>query len=123
MAKVRAIELGEIRKANADLSQRIQSEDVTIAYNPEADVLSIAIGAPRPALTEPRDGDLLYRVDPDTLKIVGVEIVAFEGHFLKKRGKYGKALQAYAGQKTNGTGGPTPLGQREREQIEELMAL
>jgi uncharacterized protein YuzE len=95
MEQVRALDLEEIRKANHDLAERMTTEKVMLAYNPEADVLSITVGTPRPALTEPVGGDVMYRVDPDTLKILGFEIVAFFGHYMKEGGPAKKVMGKY----------------------------
>ncbi|MBI4197722.1 MAG: DUF2283 domain-containing protein [Chloroflexi bacterium] len=95
MEQVRALDLEEIRKANHDLAERMTTEKVMLAYNPEADVLSITVGTLRPALTEPVGGDVMYRVDPDTLKVLGFEIMAFFGHYMKEGGRAKKVMGKY----------------------------
>ena len=84
MEEVRPLDIEDIRRANFDLGERVESEELSLDYNPEADVLTITVGEPRSAITEPWLDDILYRVDPDTLKIVGIEIVAFFSDFIRK---------------------------------------
>ena len=67
--------LAEIRAANSDLEERLGALGITLDYDDERDILFCRFGPPTEALTESVD-DLVYvRVDPDTLKIVGLEIL------------------------------------------------
>lgn len=95
MAKTRTLDVSEVRLANQDFAQRLGVEEVTLDYNPEADALSITIGVPTPAMTEPAFDNLLYRVDPDTLKIVGFEILALFGDFTRNEPLTRKLLKGY----------------------------
>lgn len=95
MEAVRPLDAAEISRVNYDLSDRIMNEGITLDYNPEADVLSITIGDPKSAITEPWLDDAMYRVDPDTLKIVGIEIVAFFSDFVRKNKIIRKLLRGY----------------------------
>lgn len=82
MAEIVETDIGKVRQANFDLSDRMEEEGLTLSYDPEGDVLSIIIGEPREAITEPMVDDIMYRIDPETLKIVGFEIVQFQADFL-----------------------------------------
>jgi uncharacterized protein YuzE len=46
-----------------------------LAYDREADVLYISIGAPRKAVSQEIGDDVLLRVDPDTNQIVGLTVL------------------------------------------------
>ena len=92
---IEPISFEEIRKANFDLGERIEAEGVTFDYNPEADVVSIIIGKPADAVTEPLIDDIMYRLDPETLKVVGVEIVTFFSDFLRKNKVARKLMRGY----------------------------
>ena len=95
MEAVKPLDAEEINRINFDISDRIMTEGVTLDYNPEADLLTITIGESRHAITEPLLDDVMYRVDPDTLKIVGVEIVAFFSDFVRRNKVVRKLLKGY----------------------------
>jgi hypothetical protein len=61
--------------ANDDLAERMNALGVTTDYDAELDILFTRIGPPVEALTESVDDHVGLRVDPDTLKIVGWEIL------------------------------------------------
>jgi len=75
--------LGEVMKANRDLRARMQRSDLDMAYDAEHDMFLVTIGAPQEALTEEIRDHVHLRLDPDTLKIVGVTVTAFKRVFLK----------------------------------------
>ena len=66
-----------ILAANQDLAERIQTLGVSVDYDEEDDALFITFGPPVEALTESLDGITYLRVDPDTLKIYGLEVWGF----------------------------------------------
>ncbi len=83
MDKAEDPELEDIFAANADLEQRLMSLSVNVGYDDEFDIFLLTIGEPQPAFTEPiRDG-LQLRIDPETLKIVGIEVLGFKRRYLK----------------------------------------
>lgn len=122
MDEVRPLDTTEIRRANFDLAERIEVEEVTLDYNPEADVLSITIGEPRPAVTEPLFDDIMYRVDPDTLKIVGVEIVAFFSDFVRRNKLVRKLLRNYLEELRPGTTDIVVKDPHDKELLGEILA-
>lgn len=68
--------LDEVLRANQDLAVRLRELDPDIFYDREGDTFMVTLGEPQEALTESLAGGHLYiRVDPDTLKIVGIEIL------------------------------------------------
>ena len=61
--------------ANEDLAVRLRGLSISITYDRDDDTFMLTLGDHREALTESVDESRLYiRIDPDTLKIVGVEI-------------------------------------------------
>lgn len=61
--------------ANHDLATRLRELSVSIAYDRDDDTFMLTLGEHQEALTESLGGSHLYiRIDPDTLKIVGIEI-------------------------------------------------
>ena len=95
MDAARSIDAQEIAKVNLDLADRIDKEGVTFLYDDESDILSITIGKPCEAITEPLVDDIMYRIDPDTLKIVGFVIVSFTSDFLAKNKLVRKMLKDF----------------------------
>ncbi len=84
----------DIFEANADLEERVGKLDVRISYDEEFDIFLIAFGRSTRAITEEiRDG-LYARVDPESLKIVGFEILGFRRHYLKAHPEYRPHFEA-----------------------------
>jgi uncharacterized protein YuzE len=52
-----------------------KSDLMQIAYDQEADVLYLSVGAPRRAISREAGDDVLLRVDPDSGEIVGLTIL------------------------------------------------
>ncbi len=50
-------------------------------FDKEVDVLDIAIGEPREAISKEIDNDVIIRIDPKTKEIVGFIILNFEKRF------------------------------------------
>jgi uncharacterized protein YuzE len=67
----------QILEKNKDLAERIGRLGLTTEFDQEADVVYHTIGPPTEALTESLDGEIYIRVEPDTLKIVGLEVWGF----------------------------------------------
>lgn len=61
-------------EANNDLDERLPTFEVSTVLDLEDDLLAITFGKHQEALTLDTDGSLCVRVDPDTYKIVGMEI-------------------------------------------------
>ena len=67
--------LRNVLAANQDLAARLRELSISIVYDRDDDTFMLTLGEPQEALTESLDGSRIYiRVDPDTLKIVGIEI-------------------------------------------------
>ena len=75
----------KIRASNESYSKRVFSEWHDFQYDCDADILYLAIGAQGEAFSVPLDtlGEQVYlRIDPDTYKIVGLDIMCFRKSFL-----------------------------------------
>jgi len=76
------IDMDLIARKNMDLTERLFSEGVKIAYDEDGDTLFITIGSPSEGITEQIVDGLYYRIDPVTLKVVGCIIIGFESDVL-----------------------------------------
>ncbi|MBI2918906.1 MAG: DUF2283 domain-containing protein [Chloroflexi bacterium] len=74
---VRAVE-----KLNIDLSERLFSEGVSIAYDEDGDTLFLTIGEGKEAVNEQVVDGMYLRIEPDSLRIVGCVIVGFVSDIL-----------------------------------------
>lgn len=64
----------------------VRAADVRLDYDREADTLWVSlVGAPRPAYNTYVEDDLMYRVDPHTGEVVGLEIERFLERALRPR--------------------------------------
>ena len=68
--------------ANKDYLQRMQRDGLFAAYDSALDTLFLEIGKTREAITDPFADNLMVRIDPETLEIVGLEIHDFMDDFL-----------------------------------------
>jgi len=80
--KPNELDMDFIARNNINLTDRLLSEGVTIAYDEDGDTLFITIGHPREAITEQIVDGLFYRIDPETLKVIGCIIIGFESDVL-----------------------------------------
>lgn len=69
--------LREIADKNSDLAERVRAAGVRVLYDQEEDVLAMTVGKTEDAVTETIDNSLAIRVDPETSKIVGLELFGF----------------------------------------------
>ena len=85
MDEIEALEFDEILAANDDLEERARSLSVSVTYDDEFDIFAITLGEPQPAITEevPSGHGLQLRLDPESFKIVGYEILGFRSRYLK----------------------------------------
>lgn len=77
------LDMEMVGRINLDLVQRLFDEGVTFAYDEDGDTMFITIGKPVPALSEHIVYDLYYQIEPESLRIVGITLLRFAGHFLK----------------------------------------
>ena len=78
----RGIDSQLLWEANKDYLHRMKSQGVDIVYDAPLDTLFVEIGGPKEALSEHVVDNIMVRVEPDTLEIVGVEILEFFSDFL-----------------------------------------
>ena len=69
-------------EANKDYVATIEQEGVYVVFDSTLDTLFVEFGGPREALSEHAIDNIMVRIDPDTLKIVGFEIFDFFSDFL-----------------------------------------
>jgi hypothetical protein len=70
----------EVVVANADFEERAGQLGVTFTYDADDDTLMIDVGPRLPSLTHDIDGVRLVRIDPNSLKIVGFDIVGLKAN-------------------------------------------
>jgi uncharacterized protein YuzE len=58
-------------------------EELEWAYDDEADVLYISIGAPRPSVTLDLGDGILARYDDKTKKVLGISVLGFRSRLLE----------------------------------------
>ena len=80
--EIRFLDPDEMMKANQDYISRMEREGLDAVYDATLDTLFIEIGGPKEALSEHLADNIMIRVDPDTLRIEGLEILDFFEDFL-----------------------------------------
>ena len=80
--EIRFIDPQELLDANMDYLERIELEGLQATYVAKLDTLFVEFGGPKEALSEHLVDNIMLRVEPDTLQIVGVEILDFLSDFL-----------------------------------------
>lgn len=71
-----------IARANLDLAERLFKGGVEFVYDEDGDTLFVTIGAGANAITKHVVDGVYARIDPETLKIVGCTLLAFESDLL-----------------------------------------
>ena len=72
----------KFKESNRNYLDRIQKQGLAALYDATLDTLFIEIGGPKAALSEHLLDNIMVRIDPDTLEIVGFEILDFLDDFL-----------------------------------------
>jgi uncharacterized protein YuzE len=57
------------------------ADTLRFAYDKEGDILDIAIGRPRRAISREIDDDIFVRLDPKSKKVLGFSILNFTKYF------------------------------------------
>ena len=57
------------------------AEKLRFSYDKEGDILEIALGRARPAISREIDDDVFVRLDPKTRRVVGFSILNFTKYF------------------------------------------
>ena len=82
----------EIIAANNDLFGEIEQRGIDVLYDEVLDTLFIEIGGPRKATNVHVDEDIMLRLDPSTMEVVGGEIVLYS-YFMKYRQDLANAIE------------------------------
>ena len=79
---IRKIDSEKSTEANHDYINRVQRDGANLVYDATLDTLFIEIGGPGGALSEHMTDNVMMCIDPDSLQIVGIEILDFLEDFL-----------------------------------------
>ena len=80
--KIRSIDPDKLLEANRDYLNRIERVGLRAVYVARLDTLFVEVGGPEEALSEYLVDNIMLRINPDTLQIVGLEILDFFSDFL-----------------------------------------
>jgi hypothetical protein len=80
--EARHIDPDKLSAANKDLIDRIEREGAELVYDATLDTLFIEFGGPKEALSEHVVDNIMLRIEPETLEIVGCEILDFFSDFV-----------------------------------------
>ena len=80
--EARHIDPDKLSAANKDLIDRIEREGADLVYDATLDTLFIEFGDPKEALSEHVVDNIMLRIEPETLQIVGCEILDFFSDFV-----------------------------------------
>jgi hypothetical protein len=81
--------------ANANLLTRMSQVGVFASYDSILDILFIEIGETREAITDPYADNMMIRIDPETLEVVGYEIHDFISDFLPANRLFREIMQGW----------------------------
>ena len=76
------IDPDKLLEANRDYISRIEKTGVQVVYDAALDTLFIEFGGPKKALSEHLADNIMLRINPKSLEIVGCEILDFFSDFL-----------------------------------------
>jgi hypothetical protein len=76
------IDPDKLSAANKDSVDRIEREGVHLVYDATLDTLFIEFGGPKEAVSEHVVDNIMLRIEPETLQIVGCEILDFFSDFV-----------------------------------------
>lgn len=76
------IDPDKLSAANKDFIDRIEREGVHLVYDATLDTLFVEFGGPKEAVSEHVVDNIMLRIEPDTLQIVGCEILDFFSDFV-----------------------------------------
>jgi len=80
--EARHIDPDKLSAANKHLIDRIEREGADLVYDATLDTLFIEFGGPKEALSEHVVDNIMLRIEPETLQIVGCEILDFFSDFV-----------------------------------------
>ena len=80
--EIRFIDPDKVLEANWDYIDRMERDGVRAVYDSKLDSLFIEIGGPKEALNEHLVDNIMLRIEPESLEVVGMEILDFFSDFL-----------------------------------------
>ena len=78
----RQIDQEKFLAANRDYVARIEKEGVEVVYDATLDTLFVEFGGPKRAISQHLVDNILLRIDPITLEVVGCEVLDFLADFV-----------------------------------------
>lgn len=60
-------------------------KQIHLAYDPETDILHVAFGKAKKAISVEQEPEVFVRIDPKTEEIVGLTMLGFKQNFLAKK--------------------------------------
>ena len=112
---------GDVWRANRDLKERMESSQIDIGYDAEFDMLLVTIGSAQEAITEQIDDQVYIRLDPETLKIVGLTVTAFKELFLEKEPEFKKRFAAIFERPSVMERWQVPVGEKSRSRVTDTL--
>ena len=82
MTEPRQIDQEKFLAANRDYITRIEEDGVKVVYDSTLDTLFVEFGGPKRAISQHLVDNILLRIDPITLQVVGCEILDFLADFV-----------------------------------------
>ena len=82
MKEPRRIDQEEFLAANRDYIARIEKQGVNVVYDSTLDTLFVEFGGPKRAINQHMLDNILLRIDPISLEVVGCEILDFLSDFV-----------------------------------------
>ena len=76
------IDPDKLSAANKDFIDRIERQGTHLVYDATLDTLFIEFGGPKEAVSEHVVDNIMLRIEPETLQIVGCEILDFFSDFV-----------------------------------------
>jgi len=58
---------------------------IHLKYDPDTDILHLAFGSAKKAISVEREPEVFVRLDPKTQEIVGLTVLSFKNHFLSEK--------------------------------------
>ena len=80
--EIRFIDQDRLLEANRDYLERIERDGLRAVYDGTLDTLFIEIGGAKEGLSEHLADNVMLRIDPESLQIIGLEILDFLADFL-----------------------------------------
>ena len=90
--EIRQIDPDMLLQANKNYAKRIERDGANLIYDATLDTVFVEFGGPKEALSEHVTDNVMLRIDPETLEIVGFEILDFFSDFLPNNRLFREAV-------------------------------